>query len=472
MSARPAPLTPPVSGAPRLWPKPIPVLGLTGEKWAGKTSFALTIDPERTKIYDTELSSESYAGDVPCLVRVDVMGEMFKRFPRGHKAIDRFLWWLEDVRNTPVGKFSVIVNDTVNEIENGLADWVEAHPEHFGHTREQYKKMSGIKWGDVKDYWLSIIASELAPRCQTWVFTTHMGDVWSEGKPVPGKRKAKGKETLDQLASLYLEMERPKNAKGELLNGGVPSARVRKERTSSLVKDASTGTYHVVSHFPPRLPVATPEEVRKRMLTALGALSPEEMAPDRPQTAEEAAEVRLRTAEAERDAEQFRLEREQRQREAEERRAARSAASQVTVPPPVIANGPAAESDATPAATPTPPRGTVTDGQLATLKQYRDELFEGQPADAVKAAWQSILAKRGVSSALQLSTEAAQQLIAGISHRLNVRQIDRGINGVNATGTTPNGSPGVVGHTSQEGGVAVQPAPKSVAQEQAGATSH
>ncbi len=86
-------------------------------------------------------------------------------------------------------------------------------------------------------------------------------------------------------------------------------------------------------------------------------------------------------------------------------------------------------------------RGTVTDQQLVTLKIYRGELFAGQPDAAVTSAWLAILAKRGVTSALHLSTEQAAELIAAIAHKLNLRGLDQGINGTHANGTTPNGSP-------------------------------
>src|SRR5262249_17257853 len=132
------------------WPQPISVLGTTSLFGVVKTLFLLSIDPTRTLIYDTEGGSSSYQS--LGFTRVDVPAEMLALFPGGYKPSDTFTWWLAHVRNIPPHKYKVIMLDTVSEIEAGLVEYVRANPHSFGHTASQYAKMSGLMWGDVKDY--------------------------------------------------------------------------------------------------------------------------------------------------------------------------------------------------------------------------------------------------------------------------------------------------------------------------------
>src|SRR3954466_5105790 len=118
----------------------------------------------------------------------------------------RHHWWWNDIKKIKPGQFDVIMIDTISEIEDGLTEWVQKNPTYFNHSSGQYAKMSGIMWGDVKTLW-KMILSDLASRCQTFVFCSHMANVWASDRPT-GKRKPKGKETLMELASLYLQMER------------------------------------------------------------------------------------------------------------------------------------------------------------------------------------------------------------------------------------------------------------------------
>lgn len=402
--------SPPVAAP--IWPKPLPVIVLTGEKWSGKTLFALSIDPRRTLIYDTEISSKSYQGPWD---RVDVMAEMLRLYPGGHKPIDRFTWWLDHVRSIEPGRYTVIVCDTVNEIETGLADWVRLNPQAFGHTAAQYLRMSGLMWGDVKDHWLSIMASELASRCQTFVATTHMGLEWAGDKPT-GKRKPKGKETLFQIASLYLQMERKPDPKGG--RPSVPSALVLKERTADMEIDPVTGEVRIVSHFPPRLPIATPAEVRARMMKPLdtATIRPEEMAPEEIMTEDDRAAVRLQTAEKEAEVEAMRLDRMQREQAARQR-----SMTQVTIAP--LASPPVAQA-APPASSPqaTPTADRATDVQLHLLQKLRGQLFHAQGLDdqaAQRDAWSAILSRRGVTTARDLTQSQATDLAEAIAAKLN-----------------------------------------------------
>lgn len=286
-----------------LWPQPIPIIGGTGEKWAGKTKFGLNICPgnETTLVYDFEQSSASFEGEyrrigVP-FVRIDVQEEMHKTHPGGYKPIDLFSWWLKHVRAIPANKYRVIQVDPVTDIERGLTDWVGANPKFFGHTEGQYASMSGIMWGDVKDFQKMILA-DICAKCETFYFTAHIGAEF-QGKQATGKKKVKGKETLYELASLFLWFDRSPDAKGVRPNE--PSAAVMKARLE--VAKLVDGEVQSVSVLPPRLPVATPKAIRSYFAKPAGGtvLSDGEKVKDDVMSADERLRLETAKAEAERD---------------------------------------------------------------------------------------------------------------------------------------------------------------------------
>ena len=286
------------------FPQKIEVLGLTGEFASGKTLFGLSIDPAKTLVYDAEKSAGTY--EALGFTRIDIPREMQARSPKGYKPIDTFTYWWNHVKSVPAGRFSVIGLDPVSEIESGLADWVMANPSYFGKTAAQYLKSGGLFWGDVKELW-KLILSDLASRCETFYFTSHLTSVWQGSAPVPGRRKPKGKETLMELASLYLLMERKPDANGAI--PAKPSAIVLKSRLATTALNAD-GDVSIVPTLPPRLAVATPAEIRRYMRQPpnYAALKPEELAPEPTVSEDERAAIRLATAEAERDAAAIKLE--------------------------------------------------------------------------------------------------------------------------------------------------------------------
>ena len=287
-----------------LWPQSIPIIGGTGEKWAGKSKWGLNICPgvKTTLVYDFEQSCASYEDEyrrigVP-FVRVDVQQEMHKLFPNGYKKIDMFVWWLKHIRNeVKAGQYRVIMVDPVTDLESGLTDWVNANPAFFGHTPAQYSSMSGIMWGDVKDYEKMILA-DICAKCETFYFTAHLGAEFS-GKSATGKKKPKGKETLFELASLYLWFSRDPDAKGVRPNA--PSAVVLKGRleTAALVN----GEVVSYSVLPPRIPVATPKSIRDYFKNPAGkvGIRDEEKVKEEVMSADERLRLETAKAEAERD---------------------------------------------------------------------------------------------------------------------------------------------------------------------------
>jgi len=280
----------------KLWPQPIPILGLTGEYQAGKTFFSISMcpDPKRLRVYDFELSAVSYASLGFDHVNVPLL--MTKKFPKGFKPVDVWNWWLDDVSNLEEGRFDAIHVDPVTDLERGLVDWVQANPGHFGHTSGQYQSMSGIMWGDVKDYWKLILASRVAVKCQTFSFVAHLGDEVKE-KKFTGKRMPKGKDTLIELASLYLWLERDKS------KSPVPAAKVLKSRLSHMTMGPSGP--EIRDALPPRLPVATPKALREYLSNPVdfANLKPEERQLEERLTDDERLRLEVAKAAAERDTE-------------------------------------------------------------------------------------------------------------------------------------------------------------------------
>lgn len=281
-----------------LWPKPIPVIGGTGKFESGKTLFGLGIHPgPETLYYDFEQSGASY--DDLGHTRINVLAEMQRLFPNGYKPVDLWLWWLKHVKEVKAGQYRVIVLDPVTDLERGLTDWVFAHPGHFGHSAAQYQKMSGVAWGDVKDYWKSVLA-DLSVRCETLYYTAHLGQEFDKDKAT-GKQKVKGKATLHELASLFLWFGREPAAKGVKPNK--PAARVLKSRLMVTTTDAD-GELVMQQVLPPVMPVATPKALREAFANPAGGreIDDVERAESEELTDEDRLRLEIQKAEAERDA--------------------------------------------------------------------------------------------------------------------------------------------------------------------------
>lgn len=290
---------------PPLWSQPIEVLGVTGDFASGKTLFAVCISPgPSTLIYDTEKSAATYQNGLG-FHRMDIPGELLKTHPNGHKSIDVFQWWYNHVRMIKPGQYRVIVLDTVSEIENGLVDYVRVNCMQFGLTANQVSQSAGLLWGAVKDFWKAIL-SDLSSRCETFVFTSHLKSEFRGGKPTANK-VPKGKETLMELASLYLWLERESDKKGNVK--AVPAATVLKSRLAST--RVVGGKIEIIPTLPPRLPEAFPGAIREYMAAPpdYSKLKAGERLEVHETTVEELETMRLATAEANREAASMELQR-------------------------------------------------------------------------------------------------------------------------------------------------------------------
>jgi len=239
----------------------IPIIVGTGEFGQGKTIFGLTIAPgPETLVYDNEGSSLTYRS--LGFHHVDMAEELLKKFPGGFTSLQRFEWWREDVlRRGKTGNFRVCMTDPVSEIEDGLADYVKKNHAKYGCTANQFEKSPALFWGAMKKEWQQLL-DHIRTLYETVYLVVHMRDEFRGGQPT-GKREPKGKETLMQLASLFIEFEREKDKKGNV--AAVPSAIVHKSRLTKFAM--IDGEMTPVPILPPRIPAATPKAVRQYIAT-------------------------------------------------------------------------------------------------------------------------------------------------------------------------------------------------------------
>lgn len=214
-----------------LWPRTphgtavnIEVVGFTGEFWEGKTWAMLDLAPgkhpeghkfaglARTRYYDGEKSGGNYSGFGHD--RVDIFEEVSKAFtdPRTgeikkYDQHDVFRWLLADLQKIPAGRYDVIGIDPITDIEDAITSLVRSKPEQFGLTSNQVNKSGGMLWGAMKTYYKQTLLQAMSGRCKTFAFTAHMRDEYIGNAP-SGKREPKGKETLYELSTLYLQLER------------------------------------------------------------------------------------------------------------------------------------------------------------------------------------------------------------------------------------------------------------------------
>jgi|LSQX01.3.fsa_nt_gb hypothetical protein len=315
----------------RLWPNTpsgaplnIEVFGATGDYKAGKTLLGMQIAPgshpeghpfegqPRTLYLDFEKSGGTYGG-TGCR-RIDVPVKMQELKGSNYRPIDVFTWFL-DVVTTKLkpGQFDVIIADPITDIESGLVDYVKANCEQFGLTKDQVTKAAGLLWGAVKDYWKQVLL-KMSTRCQTFYFTSHLRQAYEGNTPIRGKREPKGKDTLMELSSLYLWLEREPDKEGKV--PAVPSAIVLKERLADTLMTAD-GQLQIIQLLPPRLPVATVAAIREYVANPpnYDKLKPAERVVEKEMTEAEKLSLQLQISENERETEANRVQRLVRQEE-------------------------------------------------------------------------------------------------------------------------------------------------------------
>lgn len=233
----------------------IPIIVGTGEFGTGKSTFGLTICPgPETLVYDQEGSTLSYRS--LGFHHVDMAVELMKKYPGGFTPQQRWEWWKNDIiERGKSGKYRVAMIDPASELEDGLQEYINKNLNKFDLTLEQVRAAKGLFWGAVKREW-KLTLDMLRTYFETIYLTVHLRDEFVGNKP-SGKREPKGKETLKELASLFLWFDK----EGE--KPPVPGANVEKTRLSKFIFDQNTEEWTPVAILPPRLSVATPKKIRE-----------------------------------------------------------------------------------------------------------------------------------------------------------------------------------------------------------------
>jgi len=248
-----------------LWkPYKIPVVVLAGETGSGKTLWGLTADPDVLNFdvpppvitWDTEGSSESYEGHLN-FKRIDMVKRCVEAYGADYNPEKMFLAFKEDITALVPGKYSVAMIDTASEIEAGHADFIRTHPGECGYTAIQFAKAAPLMWGAVKaDYKKLMMA--LASKVETLVINVHMRDEFKGGRPT-NKRKPKGKDTLMEIASLYMVLDRSAPA-GKKDPPMVPSGITNPPTGKTRIVGVINGK--VQQLLPPYLKNASPDGIR------------------------------------------------------------------------------------------------------------------------------------------------------------------------------------------------------------------
>ncbi len=419
-----------------LWDMPIKVIVISGPLGSGKTLGGLTIAPRETCDWDFEDSAAIYEKSMQLKRRVSMGTEMLRRHPQGHRPIELYDYWLADMRAIKPNQFRVLMIDPISEIENGIADWVRANPKHFGVTALQYEKMAGLFWQHVKNLWKAHIM-EMSAKCETVVLVSHMKNEW-EGKSTTGRKIPKGLDTLEEMASLFVILDRSPNKQTAVIPDK-PRAIVKKSRLASMHYDHETGNIEPKPILPPRLDVFTPAEIRryiakdgldysklaKKEQIDVEVLSEDEKLQMRAEIAVREAEsaqarlaleeVQIRAAQSHRENAQFAAAQDLKNRTAAEHGGS-VPLKDVLPTMPEDAPAPAVQSAPNPpvqaAPTQTAPSSPVTgerptDAQMAEIKRLKEALAPIYPTERYKAS----LASRGVQSALQLTPAQADEFI-------------------------------------------------------------
>jgi hypothetical protein len=402
-------------------PLQIPIIGVTGSKGSGKTLFVGTIDTENTGFVDLEDSAVTY--NLPFAKHWSLYEEMAAKDPNAvPKAIDRFIWFRDTViGGIQPGELKVLAVDPLNDIEAGLVDWVQSNPEYFGHTRNQYEKASGIMWGDVKSYWKTLLGV-LSKKVETFAFTTHMGLVFKGGAPVPGKMKAKGKDTLYELASLYLHLERKPDAKGNIPAAPIgsivpPIGKSRLAHTS-----IANGIVEIVPILPPRIIDCTPQKIREYIAKPpdYKKLKKSELAQEDRLSDDDKLEMEREIAESNRQTEELRSSRLDRMTETAKANAARQSASKS------VAAGEQVADRSVPTSTPSNGEASTSESAEPELLIYNVLRQQRIDLDIPREDWKAILAKRrGSTEVTDLTIDEAAELQRAMWTKLTARDMDK-----------------------------------------------
>lgn len=242
----------------RLWGDiDIPIIVGTGPFGSGKTLFGASIAPgPETLVMDQEGSSLTYRSIG--FDHIDMAIELTKLHPDGFTPIQRWEWFKKEaIARGKSGRYRVLMVDPTSEIEDGLEAYVRANLPKYGLSSDQVRKASGLLWGVMKREW-KLFLDMLRAYYQTIYLTVHLRNEYLGNTPT-GKKEPKGKETLFELASLFLWFDRSPDKSGKV--SAKPSANILKSRLA--VTKFVDGELVTLPVLPPHLEVATPSAIRQ-----------------------------------------------------------------------------------------------------------------------------------------------------------------------------------------------------------------
>lgn len=287
---------------------PIPHIGLCGEYNQGKSLWGATIDPEHTLIIDLEDSTASFAHTMPIKKRLSLYEELNKKFEgKMPSDVDAFIWFRDTIEAVKPGEYSVCFVDPINDIESGLENLIRTKPGDFGLTAKQITDAPGLIWGAMNRYWKYWLGVQ-SQKFESFVFTTHMGNVWDGGRPIKGKRKSKGKSVLKEIASLFVLLKRETDAQN-ILNK-IPTGFVAGDNCKERMAVWDAKTRSMVTVLPPRIENCTPDTIRQFIANPVGLrkyTKEELLPPDKPMSDDEKLQIQVEIAENQRATEEAKL---------------------------------------------------------------------------------------------------------------------------------------------------------------------
>jgi len=299
-------------------PLRIPMIGLVGGKGSGKTFAGSSLCPEETTEIAVEDSGETY--NFPFAKSYSMFKEVQTSNANGIPSqLDCYMWFMDLL---PKIDTRILFIDPITDLQAGGYQYIVRNCTQFGLTAEQCKSSSGLVWGALKAH-LKLLLGRVSRNLETIIYTSHTGLVWKNGKPAPGKVKAKGVDTFYELASLVVFLKRdvdPATGKQPDAPVGHITPPMGKARLSRITK-LPDGSYGGQPLLPPRIDRFTWEEFRKSVNSPpnYAKLTAKQKAEVEVLTDDEKLELQAEIAENNAEAERLKMQRIEATKEAKER---------------------------------------------------------------------------------------------------------------------------------------------------------
>jgi len=173
----------------------------------------------------------------------------------------------------PQDRFTVLILDGLSILQDSMLEVVKASPQSFGvNPSNAISGSMGGAWPGVGILLQRVFNVARAKGIQVIAVTTEAKAKWGSAGPVLNKFELKGQSIIHKMSVLSLVM-----VPGFPQYKGAPSALVLKEQLGDF--QWRDGAQQVIKRIPPKLPLATMEEVYRylREPADYGKLRPEEI---------------------------------------------------------------------------------------------------------------------------------------------------------------------------------------------------